>query len=533
MGWAGLVLGALGLGAAVLLLAVSGWFITAAGVAGLSLVTLHSFNYLQPAAFIRLLAITRTLALYGERIVSHDGVLRLLQRLRIWLFDGLSMMNRFRMAGFGSGDLMQRMLADIDLLDQWPLRALSPWIWAAGLCLLYGAVLFWIFPVLSVLFICFMLSLCGLLPLLILPPVLRLSRSHTAMAGRRRQFVLETMAGLITLRTTGAFLARRKAIASMDQDILKNQWHLQSLGVAAQFFIFLSLSAALWMVLLYGGRAVQEDHFSAAVLVGLVCVMLGFVEVLLPLSTTFQALGFTLGARDRLLEAVQGEQEEKRKVTVLSGAPSLSLEGISGRQQNAVTGPRDVSVLLQKGGTLWMEGPSGCGKSTLALMMTGWLRPMGGAIRVNGVPMEDVEERCLRRCVGLLDQDVHLFPMSLRENLCLAKPLAREDELFDLLDAVGLGDWARQLPDGLDTQLGDYGTGVSGGQARRLALVRLLLMETPILVLDEPFEGLDSSTADQLLAMLRSRQKDGILIVISHQQLKGRRHFDHCLSIDV
>ncbi|WP_179953061.1 ATP-binding cassette domain-containing protein [Desulfobotulus mexicanus] len=144
-------------------------------------------------------------------------------------------------------------------------------------------------------------------------------------------------------------------------------------------------------------------------------------------------------------------------------------------------------------------------------------------------PPIDVEEGCLRRHVGLLDQDVHLFPMTLGENIRLASPLAGDDLLMDLLDEVALGDWARELPEGLNTPIGDYGTGVSWGQARRLALARLLLMETPVLILDEPFEGLDADTADALLTMLRRRQQEGILIVISHQHLKGS--FTHYLRL--
>ncbi|TWI74111.1 ATP-binding cassette subfamily C protein CydC [Desulfobotulus alkaliphilus] len=528
-GFAGLGLGVLGLGAAVLLLAVSGWFITAAGVAALSLATLHSFNYLQPAALIRLLAITRTLALYGERIVSHDGVLRLLQHLRTGLFDGLSGISRFSMAGFGSGELMQRMLADLDRLDQWTLRGLSPWVWATGLSAVFLAVLLWLDSVLAVIFLLFILAVWGFLPLFILQPLLRCTRFHTRKEGKRRQFLLETLAGLITLRTTGAFTARRKALEAMDQEIHRNQWRMQGLGLLGQIFILLALSAALWMVVFHGGRAVEAGHFSAAVLVGIACVMLGLSEVFLPLSATFQALGFTREARDRITASVADGRERRGGVTLLPEKLCLCLENVSARQKNAATGPQGVSLTLHRGDSLWIEGPSGCGKSTLAAVMAGWLPPEQGEVRVNGTAMADVEESCLRRHVGLLDQDVHLFPMTLGENLRLARPLAGDDTLMDLLDDVALGDWARELPEGLDTVIGDYGTGVSGGQARRLALARLLLMETPVLILDEPFEGLDADTADALLVLLRRRQQEGILIVISHQHLKG--NFTHCLRL--
>jgi ATP-binding cassette subfamily C protein CydC len=135
--------------------------------------------------------------------------------------------------------------------------------------------------------------------------------------------------------------------------------------------------------------------------------------------------------------------------------------------------------------------------------------------------MAAVEEKTLHRQVGLLDQDLYLFPMTLAQNLRLAKPDAEDSELWEILEQVALATWARQLPRQLDTPIGEYGTGLSGGQARRVCLGRLLLFGPPILILDEPFEGLDTPTADRLLTMLRQHRKEGILVIISHQHLAG------------
>ncbi len=186
-----------------------------------------------------------------------------------------------------------------------------------------------------------------------------------------------------------------------------------------------------------------------------------------------------------------------------------------------MTGPDRVSFSLYPGDTLWIQGPSGCGKSTLAAVMAGWLAPSQGHVRVNDVPMGEVEEKTLRRQIGLLDQDLYLFPMTLAENLRLGKPDAEDAELWDILEQVALARWARQLPRQLETPIGEYGTGLSGGQARRVCLARLLLFAPPILILDEPFEGLDPPTADRVLAMLRQHWKEGILVIISHQDLTG------------
>jgi ATP-binding cassette subfamily C protein CydC len=520
VGYLGLSLGAVGLSAAILLLAASGWFITAAGVAGLTPAALYAFNYLQPAAVIRTLAICRTLALYGERIVSHDGILRLLQHLRLTVFDGLSRMTRFRLGASGSGDLMQRMLADIDLLDQWPLRGLAPWVWAVILSTVFAGVLFWISIPLFCVFLVVMLLIFGVLPVTVSSSAMDLTRFQTRTAGARRQFLTETLAGLITLRTTGALATRLNTLEAMDHALDTSRWHLHGLGIASQAVILLVLSLGLWMMLFLGAGAALSGQISPALLAGICCVMLGLSEVLAPLSQTFQALGFTRGAQQRLA-GIFDVPEDHGTLTELSGPLRLELRNVSARQGQALTGPDHVSLSLHQGDTLWIQGPSGCGKSTLAAVMAGWLAPSQGQVRVNGVPMGEVEEKTLRRQIGLLDQDLYLFPMTLAENLRLGKPDAEDTELWEILEQVSLAPWARELPRGLDTPIGEYGTGLSGGQARRVCLARLLLFGPPILILDEPFEGLDPPTADRLLTMLRQHRKEGILVIISHQHLAG------------
>lgn len=520
VGYLGLSLGAVGLSAAILLLAASGWFITAAGVAGLTPAALYAFNYLQPAAVIRTLAICRTLAIYGERIVSHDGILRLLQHLRLAVFDGLSRMTRYRLEDPGSGDLMQRMLADIDLLDQWPLRGLAPWIWSVSLSLVFAGFLYWVSVPLFWIYLAPMLLIFGGLPVLAASRAMKLARFQTRKAGERRQFLFETLAGLITLRTTGALETRLTTLKQMDLDLENSRWHLQALGIFSQAAILAALSLGLWGMLFQGAETVFSGQISAALLTGICCVMLGLSEVLAPLSQTFQALGFTRGAQQRL-HRIFDMPEDRGTITELSGPPRLELENITARQREALTGPDHVSLSLHQGDTLWIQGPSGCGKSTLAAVMAGWLAPSQGQVRVNGVPMGEVEEKTLRRQIGLLDQDLYLFPMTLAENLRLGKPDAEDTELWEILERVALAPWARELPRGLDTPIGEYGTGLSGGQARRVCLGRLLLFGPPILILDEPFEGLDTPTADRLLTMLRQHRKEGILVIISHQHLAG------------
>ncbi|MCA1787800.1 MAG: ATP-binding cassette domain-containing protein, partial [Desulfobacteraceae bacterium] len=389
------------------------------------------------------------------------------------MFDGLSRMTRYRLGGLGSGDLMQRMLADIDLLDQWPLRGLAPWVWAVSLSTVFAGFLFWISAPLFCVFLVVMLLVFVLLPVTVSSLAMDLARFQTGKAGDRRQFLTETLAGLITLRTTGALDSRLNTLKEMDHALETSRWRLQVLGVVSQTAIGLVLSLGLWMMLYFGASAALSGEISPALLAGICCMMLGLSEVMAPLSQTFQALGFTRGAQQRL-DGLFDMPEESGTITDLAGPPRLELENVTARQGQALTGPDHVSFSLNPGDTLWIQGPSGCGKSTLAAVMAGWLTPLQGRVRINKIPMDTVEEKTLRRQVGLLDQDLYLFPMTLAENLRLAKPDAEDSELWEILDRVALAAWARHLPRKLDTPIGEYGTGLSGGQARRVCLARLL-----------------------------------------------------------
>lgn len=519
MGGLGLVLGFAGLGAALGLLAVSGWFLTAAGIAALSLTSLHAFNFLQPGALIRLLAIVRTAALYGERIVSHDGVLRLLQFLRLWLFDRLALADRAKLISLGSGNLMQAMLSDIDLLDQWPIRGAAPWLWALGLNLALFLFLLIDIPNLALVFGIFLFAVFGILPLAAPWKNLSLSGRSTEQAALRRQYLLEALSGLLTLKTTGAFAGHFKKFKGLDEEVLSTGWKLSRHQILLQTLILIFLFTCLWLLLVIGANIVEDSLLDAAILAGLSCALLGMVEVLLPLSKTFQALGFTLKARKRLLDlAGEPGPEKKSAPPFFHGELRFEAKNLSARQAGALTGPEEVSFSLGAGDILWVDGPSGCGKTTLALVLSGWLAPKEGSLLFCGIPLSELGEEDLHRAVGFLEQTPHIFPMNLCDLLKLAGENLSEEKLREILDFVFLGDWARSLPLGLETPIGEYGRGLSGGQARRLALAQLLLFSPQILILDEPFEGLDGKMAKALLQRLIARQKNGILIVVSHEE---------------
>ncbi|MBU2179897.1 MAG: ATP-binding cassette domain-containing protein, partial [Gammaproteobacteria bacterium] len=179
-----------------------------------------------------------------------------------------------------------------------------------------------------------------------------------------------------------------------------------------------------------------------------------------------------------------------------------------------------LDIHLQAGDCVLLTAPSGVGKSCLLLTLAGDLAPHGGDIRLNGQPLTQIGSEQQHQLIGFLAQRPQLFQLTIAADLRLAQPTASDQQLLEVLALTGLSGWLQKQPAGLATVLGDYGVGLSGGELRRFALARLLLLKTPVLLLDEPFAGLDQQSADQLLQGLAHWQKDGILIIASHQQLQ-------------
>ena len=192
-----------------------------------------------------------------------------------------------------------------------------------------------------------------------------------------------------------------------------------------------------------------------------------------------------------------------------------SIEQLSARITGALNGPENINIDLRSGQVLVITGASGIGKTTLLKVLANALQPSSGKYLINQRPAEQWQ---LDECIGYLPQQLDIFDSSLANNLRLADPQASDEQLWQVLADVALADWAQQQ-NGLDTALGEYGAQISGGQARRVALARLLLAKRPILLVDEPFAGLDSRSSYQVIAALRERQADGLLIIVSHHAM--------------
>lgn len=513
-----LLLGSIALFSAIALLALSGWFITASAMAGLA--AGYVLDIFRPAAVIRLLALTRTLGRYGERLASHHAALGLLRDLRADLFRRIG---QARKLPERSGEAMHRLVSDIDLLDQFPLRVLLPWAWASLMLLLMLAFLAWLGPGLM------LWSLPGLLLAWLMPWFGywrggQLARDDVERSERRRAYLLDSLYLLTPLLLWQRWPGRADAFSRMDQQYLVQQDRQQQLTSLLTLLQQWALGAALLAMLWQGWPLLGAGQLSVPVLLAGVLALLGLNEALLPLAGSFVALGLSQAARDRV-NALAGS----RAGAVVQARPrpvapfSMHWERLGVRWPGAINGARDLNLLLEQGEVVLLHGRSGCGKSTLLQLLAGEPLAHEGRCLLNGRPLGHWD---LRRTVGWLPQDVDIFDLSLAQNLRLGNPDAADDQLWQVLEDVALADWVRRHPQQLALLPGELGTAVSGGQARRIALARLLLAERPVLLLDEPFAGLDDATRERVMAALVRRQADGLLIIASHQPVtaEGIRH---------
>lgn len=522
LGWAlaGMALALVTAAASIGLLALSGWFITASALAGLTVAGAQAFDFLRPGAGVRFFAITRTLGRYGERVVTHEATFRILAGLRVWFYRRIEPLAPARLARYRGGDLLGRVVGDIDALDHLYLRVLTPAVVAALGAAAVTAALSWIHPGVA------LAVLAGLALAGVAVPWLgaRLgARAGARMAraqGELRAGVVEALQGLAELTLYGAFPARRAAIEAAQGELLDAQARMGRVaGLGAGLQVLVSggtLGLVLWLAL----GLHQAGGVPGPIPALLAFAALAAFELVAPLPGAFQHLGRTRAAARRVLEVVEAEPAVTfpAQGDLPPGPPGVVFAGVGfrypGAREAALAG---VDLALAPGERLAVVGPSGSGKTTLVNLLARFWDPDQGRVSVGGRDLRALSEPALRGAVSVVSQHSHLFNASIRDNLRLARPAASEEALWGALGAARLDGFVAGLPQGLDTWLGEGGAALSGGQARRLTVARALLREAPVLVLDEPTEGLDPVTERELLAALEPLVAGRTVLLIGHR----------------
>lgn len=526
----GIVLAIITLLASIGLLTLSGWFLSASAVVGAS--GLYSFNYMLPAAGVRGAAIIRTAGRYFERLVSHDATFRVLEHLRVFTFSRLLPLSPAGLARFRQGDLLNRVVADVDTLDHLYLRVISPLV---GALVAIAVVTLG----LSFLDIGLALTLGGimLLTLLLLPPLFYragkpVGESLTRLRGQYRQQLTGWLQGQAELTIFGASGRYREALTATEQAWQDAQRRQAGLTALSQVAMLLIGGAAVLVMLWMASGGVGGDSQPGALIALFVFCALAAFEALAPVTGAFQHLGQVMASARRITQII--DQQPEVTFPAASGeAPAcvaLTLEHISFRYpQQAQPAVSDLSLRVEAGQHVAILGRTGCGKSTLLQLITRAWDPQQGALLLNDRPIAELDEPALRRTVSVVPQRVHLFSATLRDNLLLAAPAASDETLSDMLRRVGL----EKLLDGggLNDWLGEGGRQLSGGELRRLAIARALLHDAPLMLLDEPTEGLDAETERQILDLMRDVMRDKTVLMVTHR-LRGLENVDQIVVMD-
>ena len=489
------------------LLMMSGWFISVAAVAGIVALGSHSFNYMVPAAIIRVFAMLRTAGRYGEMMISHHAVFGLLQQLRVRFFERFAHLPLNTLSNtLQSAHAMHRLTHDIDLLDEFPLRMVSPWLIAISAVLMVaGLIVAWLGqPIIAF----GLVVICLGMPLVLSLWGKHIAKEQQILSENRRVSLLNPLTALTHLLIWQKWHSQLQAFAKNDDDYLALQrrtYHAQSLtALVFHWFIASILVILLWQF--NQNTAIT----TVTVMLALVLGVMGVADLVLPLIANYLALGNSMTAKNKLnnlLDNANVTQPSKTYQELMFDKPlSLSVQNLDAKMPQAIVGIKNFNMTVTQGQPMLITGRSGAGKSTLLQVLAHELVPQQGVIDSKQHP----------NLFGYLGQQIDIFDQTLASNLRLGKASASDDELWQVLDMVGLKSWAMSQLDGLNTTLGEYGQAISGGQARRIALARLLLTPKAILLLDEPFAGLDKVSRDKLWQNLIHHQQNGLLIIVTH-----------------
>lgn len=513
------------------LMAVSGWFIASMALAGAAGV---SMNYFSPAALIRAAAIVRTAGRYAERLLTHEATFRLLAELRLWFYLRLEPLVPQIIEAHRSGDLFSRIQADIDSLNDFYIRILVPllvamvavvivvWV-ASGYALLIGLVLL------------AMLLLAGLvMPLM------------TARAGRlpgeqlvKQQSALRIQAidhlqGYAELLVSGAVQAHRQALLQASQEVIGQQRSLSRLAGLANASMLLLAGLAMWLVVVLAIPRLHAGLLQPADLAMLALFSVAAFEAVLPLPEAFRLLGQVRFAAGRLFSLVDSQPAVAEPQTPAAAPAEFrwQLDQVSFRypgMQQALL--QDISLQLLPGKRIAIVGPTGSGKSTLLQLLLKHRLADAGRVMLDGRELQAYAREDLYQWIACVPQSAFLFNATIRDNLLLGDPLADDAAIDKVLEMTQLKPLLAQQREGLETWIGETGTRLSGGQARRLAIARALLKPHQLLLLDEPTEGLDTQTANALLMALLDGLGNRSLLMITHR-LTGLEAFDEILFLE-
>lgn len=526
----GIILTIIALLASIGLLTLSSWFLASTALAGVA--GLYSFNYMLPAVGVRGISIIRIASRYAERLITHDATFRVLAYLRIFVFKKLLPLSPGRISQYRQGDILNRLIADVESLDHLYLRALSPLCAAFVITILLTLTLSILDSFLAITLGVIMFFLLIGLPFFFYQAGKLIGYDLTIFRSKYRTCLINIIQNQAELTVFGALPRFRQALTELESDWLKCQKQQTNLTALSQsIIIFISgLSTALlmWMA---AGSVVEQHKPSTFIALFVFCALAAF-EVFSQVAIAFQHLGQVVASANRLTELIN----EKPAITFPISGITMSHNVKIKLQKIYFTYPKqpqatlqNISLTLNPGEHSALLGKTGCGKSTLLQLLTRAWDVSSGQILINDYSINQYDEKTLRQLMAVVPQRTHIFSDTLRNNLLIAKENISDTSLIKVLKQVDLDNLIENR--GLDSWIGEGGRQLSGGEQRRLGIARALLYDAPVILLDEPTEGLDAKTEKRILIQLQKHCCHKTLLVITHH-LHGLEKMDQIYVMD-
>ncbi len=499
------------------LLGVAGWFLAAMAAAGAAG---GIMNYLLPAAAIRAFAILRTGGRYLERVVTHEATLRFLSGLRVWFYEHIEPLAPAGLQGYQSGDLLSRIGADIDSLNNLYLRTLVPMAVAVISALLAFAFLTRYSLALAAVNLAFLVLVGAAIPIAAHRLGARPGARLVEASSRLRLAVIDGVQGMGELAAFGAARTHLEETDLLSHELTADQERMSRIAGSVSAASGLMTNLSVWLATLLGVVLAHHRQVATVDLPMLILVVMGSFEGVALLPQAYQYLGHTLAAARRIFAVIDTPPPvaDPPDASPRPRDSGLEFRGVGLRY--APSGPwalADIDLDLPHSRRVAIVGPSGAGKSSLISLLVRFREYETGDIRLGGYSLRSFRGEDLRRMISVVPQRPHLFNATVRENLLLAAPGADQARIEAAAKAAQIHEDLAALPEGYDSFVGEAGLKLSGGQVRRLAIARALLKDAPILILDEPTEGLDAATEQALMDGLLAVTSNRTLLLITHR----------------
>jgi thiol reductant ABC exporter CydC subunit len=470
---------------------------------------------------VRFFGLTRPLARYLERLSSHDLALRVLANARVRVYKRIEPLAPAGLDAYRRGDLLSRLVADVDALQNLHLRGTLPPLVALVSGSVSVAVAAAVLPAAAAVLAAGLVAGGVAVPSV----VGRLRRrAGTREADARAALtseLVEAVRGAPELAVYGRTDESLHALAVADSALAGVARRAAVADGAANGLGLLVTGATVVGVLAVAVSAHAAGNLSRVLIALLALLALASFEAVQPLAQSARELAETLTAGERVLELTErtsAVEDPAAPAPLPAGPFAVALEDVDARYAAGETPVLDrVNLRLEPGHRVALVGPSGAGKTTVVNLLARFLDPEAGRVTLGGVDLRTYRQEDVRRAIAVAGQDSHIFSTTIRANVRLARPDATDEELEDALARARILDWVRSLPDGMDTLVGEEGRELSGGQRQRLVVARALLAGSPVLVLDEPTAHLDTETAERLLDDVLDAAEDRTVLLITHR----------------